>query len=45
MKDKVAANRLAGSIDELTAAARAFFAELAPHPVPLLTSPELAAAA
>jgi hypothetical protein len=34
MKDDVAANRLAGSIGELTAFARRFFATLAPHPVP-----------
>jgi transposase len=33
MKAAVAADRLAGSIEELTAAARRFFAELAPHPV------------
>jgi hypothetical protein len=31
----VAADRLAGSIDEWAAAARRFLAELAPHPVPL----------
>jgi transposase len=35
MKGAVAADRLAGGIDELVAAARRFFAELAPHPVPL----------
>lgn len=35
MKADVAANRLAGSIAALTAAARRFFATLAPHPVPL----------
>ena len=35
MKDAVAANRLAGSIAELTAAAHRFFDRLAPHPVPL----------
>ena len=35
MKGAVAADRLAGSIEELTAAARRFFAELAPHPVKL----------
>jgi transposase len=35
MKDAVAANRLAGSIDDLTAAAHRFFDHLAPHPVPL----------
>jgi transposase len=35
MKAAVAADRLAGSIEELTAAARRFFAELAPHPVKL----------
>jgi transposase len=35
MKDAVAANRLAGSIEELAAAARRFFAGLAPHPVTL----------
>ncbi len=34
LKDAVAANRLAGSIGELTAFARRFFATLAPHPVP-----------
>ena len=41
MKGEVAANRLSGSIDELTAAARRFFAELAPHPVrlPQVTTP------
>lgn len=33
MKDKVAANRLAGSIEELVVAARRFFADLTPHPV------------
>ncbi|HVC33341.1 MAG TPA: IS630 family transposase [Chloroflexota bacterium] len=35
MKDKVAANRLAGSIDPLVAAARRFFIELPPHPATL----------
>lgn len=35
MKSAVAADRLAGSIEELTAAARSFFADLAPHPVKL----------
>ena len=35
MKSAVAADRLAGSIEELTAAARRFFADLAPHPVKL----------
>lgn len=35
MKGAVAANRLAGSINALVAAARRYFAELAPHPVPL----------
>jgi hypothetical protein len=35
MKSAVAADRLAGSIEGLTAAARRFFAELAPHPVKL----------
>lgn len=35
MKSAVAADRLAGSIDELAAAARRFFADLAPHPVKL----------
>jgi transposase len=34
-KGAVAADRLAGSIDEWAAAARRFLAELAPHPVPL----------
>jgi len=34
MKAGVAANRLAGSITDLTHAARRFFAHLAPHPVP-----------
>ena len=34
LKDAVAANPLAGSIAALTAAARRFFATLAPHPVP-----------
>jgi len=38
MKDAVAADRLAGSIDELTAAAHRFFDRLAPHPV-LLPAP------
>ena len=33
LKDAVAANRLAGSIEELTDAARRFFADLEPHPV------------
>jgi transposase len=36
MKDKVAANRLSGNINELTNTARRFFDELAPHPVQLL---------
>lgn len=35
MKSAVAADRLAGSIEELAAAARRFFADLAPHPVKL----------
>src|SRR5712691_1951094 len=35
MTDKVAANRLAGSMPALVAQARRFFTELAPHPVPL----------
>lgn len=35
MKGAVAADRLAGSSEELTAAARQFFADLAPHPVKL----------
>jgi transposase len=35
MKGAVAADRLAGSIEELTAAARRFFADLTPHPVKL----------
>ncbi len=35
MKDDVAANRLAGSIGQLVAAARRFFQELSPHPVAL----------
>ena len=35
MKSAMAADRLAGSIEELTAAARRFFAYLAPHPVKL----------
>ena len=34
MKGDVAANRLAGGIAELTAAARRFFTTLPPHPVP-----------
>ncbi len=34
LKDTVAANRLSGSLAELTAAAHRFFATLAPHPVP-----------
>jgi transposase len=34
-KDDVAANRLAGSIEELTAKARRFFADLGAHPVSL----------
>jgi len=34
MKDAVAANRLAGSIEELVAVARRFFADVAAHPVP-----------
>jgi transposase len=33
LKDRVAANRLAGSIEALTAEARRFFADLQPHPV------------
>jgi transposase len=35
MKDKVAANRLAGTITELVAAAQRYFTELPPHPVAL----------
>lgn len=35
MKDHVAANRLAGSIDHLVSVAQRFFQELAPHPVSL----------
>jgi transposase len=35
MKTAVAANRLAGSIEVLTATAQRFFADLDPHPVPL----------
>ncbi len=35
MKHDVAANRLAGSIEELTAVARRFFTDLAAHPVSL----------
>lgn len=35
MKAAVAANRLAGSIQDLTVTARRFFADLEPHPVPL----------
>lgn len=35
MKDKVAANRLAGSIDQLVSAAQRFFTELGPHPTNL----------
>ena len=35
MKSAVAADRLAGSIEALTAAARRFFTDLAPHPVKL----------
>jgi hypothetical protein len=35
MKGAVAADRLAGSIEELAAAARRFFADPAPHPVKL----------
>src|SRR5262245_55601101 len=38
LKDDVAANRLAGSIDELAAAARRFFRDLAAHPVALPTA-------
>lgn len=34
LKNQVAANRLAGSIEALTHEARRFFANLAPHPVP-----------
>ncbi|MDP9375057.1 MAG: transposase, partial [Chloroflexota bacterium] len=34
MKDEVAANRLAGTLAELTLAARRCFAALPPHPVP-----------
>jgi transposase len=33
LKDTVAANRLAGSLDEVVAAAQRFFRELDPHPV------------
>ncbi len=35
MKDAVAANRLAGSIEEITMSARRFFADSAAHPVSL----------
>jgi hypothetical protein len=35
MKDKVAANRLAGDMDPLVTFARRFFTDLAPHPVAL----------
>ncbi len=42
MKDDVAANRLAGSLAELTAAAQRFFRDLAPHPVALPHSAPLA---
>ena len=35
MKGTIAANRRAGSLAELTQAARRFLADLAPHPVPL----------
>ncbi len=35
MKSAVAADRLAGSIEEFTSAARRFFTDLAPHPVKL----------
>jgi transposase len=38
LKDKVAANRLAGNIDQLVVVARRFFTELAPHPVALLVA-------
>ena len=38
LKTAVAANRLAGNMDELVLAARQFFTELAPHPVQLLTA-------
>ena len=34
LKDAVAANRLSGSLGDLTAAAHRFFARLDPHPVP-----------
>ena len=37
MKSAVAADRLAGSIEELVAAARRFFTDLTPHPVKLPT--------
>ncbi len=42
MKDDVAANRLAATIDELAEAARRFFRDVAPHPV-ALPSPTTAA--
>jgi transposase len=45
MQEKVAANRLAGDLDELVTIAHRFFAELAPHPVPLPKPPPLASAA
>jgi transposase len=38
LKTAVAANRLAGSVEELVFAARQFFTELAPHPVQLPTA-------
>jgi transposase len=45
MKDDVAANRLAGSIDDLVEAARRFFRDLAPHPVALPSAAVSAGAA
>jgi transposase len=40
MKADIAANRLAGSLAELTAAAQRFFRDLAPHPVALPPVPQ-----
>ena len=44
MKDDVAANRLAGSMEELIAVARRFFGALVPHPVALPAAANMAGA-
>lgn len=45
MKEKVAANRLDGNLDDRVALARRFFTDLAAHPVPFPAPDPLAVAA